>query len=67
MKTKETEETVRAILTVVTFIAFLGLIIFAIVYNTIKNQIMDKWYWGAIGALIVGIGVSVRWYFGGRK
>ena len=64
---RDIKEVVRAILTVVTFIAFLGLIVFAIVYNTMKNQIMDKWYWGAIGGLIVLIGISVKWYFGGKK
>ncbi len=64
---KNIKEIVKAILTVVTFVAFLGLIIFAIVYNTVKNQIMDKWYWGVIGALIAGLVISVKWFFGGKK
>ena len=64
---RDIKEIVRAILTVVTFIAFLGLIIFAIVYNTLKNQLMNTWYWGVIGALIAGIVVSVKWFFGGKK
>ena len=66
-KESKTKEKVRAILTVVTYIAFLGLIVFAIVYNTMKNQIMDKWYWGVIGALVAGLVISLRWYFGGKK
>lgn len=64
---KDIKEIVRAILTVVTYMAFLGLIIFAIVYNTLKNQLMNTWYWGVIGALIAGIVISVKWFFGGRK
>jgi uncharacterized BrkB/YihY/UPF0761 family membrane protein len=66
-KPKDTKENVRAILTVVTYVAFLGLIVFAIVYNTLKNQLMNTWYWGVIGALIAGIVVSVKWFFGGKK
>ena len=66
-KQKDIKEIVRAILTVVTYIAFLGLIIFAILYNTLKNQLMNTWYWGVIGALIAGIVVSIKWFFGGRK
>lgn len=61
------EEKVRAILTIITYIAFLGLIVFAIIYNTIKNQLMNTWYWGIIGALIAGIVISIKWYFGGKK
>jgi len=57
----------RAILTIITFIAFIGLIVFAIVYNTINNQLMDKWYWGIIGALVAGLIISVKWLFGGKK
>jgi len=64
---KDIKEIVRAILTVVTYMAFLGLIIFAIVYNTLKNQLMNTWYWGVIGALIAGIVISVKWFFGGKK
>ncbi len=64
---KNIKETVKAILTVITFIAFLGLIIFAIIYNTIKNQLMNTWYWGVIGALVAGLVVSVKWFFGGKK
>jgi len=67
VNSEKIKEIVRAILTVFTFFVFLGLIAFAIVYNTMNNQIMDKWYWGSIGALIVLIGVSVKWYFGGKK
>ena len=64
---RDIKEIVRAILTLVTFIAFLGLIVFAIVYNTLKNQLMNTWYWGVIGALIAGIVISVKWFFGGKK
>ncbi len=64
---KDIKEIVRAILTVVTYMAFLGLIVFAIVYNTLKNQLMNTWYWGVIGALIAGIVISVKWFFGGKK
>jgi hypothetical protein len=28
---------------------------------------MNTWYWGVIGALIAGIVVSVKWFFGGKK
>jgi len=66
-KEKNIKEITRAILTVITYVAFLGLIIFAIVYNTLKNQIMDKWYWGVIGVLVAGIVVSIKWFFGGKK
>ena len=61
------KEKVRASLTIITYVAFLGLIIFAIVYNTIKNQLMNTWYWGVIGALIAGIVISIKWFFGGKK
>jgi len=61
------KEKVRANLTIITYTAFLGLIIFAIVYNTIKNQLMNTWYWGIIGALIAGIVISIKWYFGDKN
>ena len=67
MTENKIKETTRAILTIITYVAFLGLIVFAIVYNTIKNQIMDKWYWGVIGALVAGIVISIKWFFGGKK
>ena len=64
---KDIEKKVKAILTVITYIAFLSLIVFAIIYNTIQNQLMDKWYWGVIGALVAGLVISVKWFFGGKK
>lgn len=66
-KKDKIKEITKAILTVITYIVFLGLIVFAIIYNTIKNQLMNTWYWGVIGALIAGIVISIKWFFGGKK
>ena len=67
LKENNIKEITRAILTVITYIAFLGLIVFAIVYNTLKNQLMDRWYWGVIAVLVAGIVISIKWFFGGKK
>jgi len=64
---EENKEIIRVWLTIISFTFFLILIGFAIIYNTLKNQIMDRWYWGLIGLLVVGLCVSIKWFFLGGE
>ena len=52
----------RLVMTWIAFITFLGLIVFTVVYTTLKGQ-PTQWYWGLIGLLVGGVVIAIKWFF----